>query len=309
MEPLIGTGAKAGNGAGAAAVKDIDQRDFMKEVIEVSRTTPVIVDFWAPWCGPCKQLGPLLEKAVAATKGAVKMVKVNIDKNQELAAQMRIQSIPAVYAFKSGRPVDGFVGALPESQIKSFVQRLTGGAAGGAADDAVAEALDEAKLLLERGDAAAAGNLYAQIVQHDPENPQAVAGQLRTLIALGQTEKARQLLKQLPKELAGEAEIKAVATTLELTESAGKTGSIADLKAKVEADPRDHQSRFDLAMALFAANQKESAVDELLELFRRDRKWNEEAARKQLLKLFEAFGPTDPLTVSGRRRLSSLMFA
>ena len=307
MEPLLGLG-QAPTG-GAAPVKDIGQKEFMTEVIDASKQVPVIVDFWAPWCGPCKTLGPMLEKAVAATKGKVRMVKVDIDKNQAIAQQMRIQSIPAVYAFKGGRPIDGFVGALPESQIKQFVQRLASGGSPTEEDNVIEEALGQAKDLLEAGNHAAAGNLYAQILQHDPENPQAIAGHLRCLIKSGQTAAAQEMLKELPPDLAKDPEIVAVAATLEIAASGAKAGETAPLRAKLEADPKDHQARFDLAMALFAENQKEQAVDELLELFRRDRKWNDEAARKQLVKFFEAFGPTDPLTIAGRKRLSSLMFS
>ena len=307
MEPLLGLGQAP---AGAVApVKDVGQKEFMAEVIDASKEVPVIVDFWAPWCGPCKTLGPMLEKAVAATKGKVRMVKVDIDKNQALAAQMRIQSIPAVYAFKGGRPIDGFVGALPESQIKQFVQRLA--AAGGPTeeDNVIEEALGQAKDLLDAGNHAAAGNLYAQILQHDPENPQAIAGHLRCLIKAGNAGEAREILKELPPEIAKNPEIVAVAATLEIAESGAKAGATQPLRDKVAANPADHQARFDLAMALFAEGRKEPAVDELLELFRRDRKWNEGAARAQLVKFFEAFGPTDPLTIAGRKRLSSLMFS
>lgn len=307
MEPLLGLGQAP---AGAPLpVKDIGQKEFMTEVIDASKEVPVIVDFWAPWCGPCKTLGPMLEKAVAATKGKVRMVKVDIDKNQAIAAQMRIQSIPAVYAFKGGRPVDGFVGALPESQIKQFVQRLATAGGPTEEDNVIEEALAQAKDLLDAGNHAAAGNIYEQILQHDPENPQAIAGHLRCLIAAGNAAEASELLKELPPELVKNPEIAAVAATLEIAQSGAKAGATAPLREKVKADPKDHQSRFDLAMALFAEGDKEAAVDELLELFRRDRKWNEEAARTQLVKFFEAFGPTDPLTISGRKRLSSLMFS
>ena len=309
MEPLLGLG-QGPAGAAALPVKDIGQKEFMAEVIDASKTVPVIVDFWAPWCGPCKTLGPMLEKAVAATKGKVRMVKVNIDQNQAIAAQMRIQSIPAVYAFKGGRPFDGFVGALPESQIKQFVQKVAAQGGGPSEEDeAIEEALAQAKDLLDAGNHAAAGNLYAQILQHDPENLQALAGHLRCLIKSGNAVAAREMLKSLPPDLAKDPEIVAVAATLELAETGAKAGATAPLKAKLDANPADHQTRFDLAMALFAEGQREPAVDELLELFRRDRKWNEEAARKQLVKFFEAFGPTDPLTIAGRKRLSSLMFS
>ncbi len=307
MEPLLGLGQAP---AGAAApVKDIGQKEFMTEVIDASKEVPVIVDFWAPWCGPCKTLGPMLEKAVAATKGKVRMVKVDIDKNQAIAAQMRIQSIPAVYAFKDGRPVDGFVGALPESQIKQFVQRLATAGGPTEEDNVIEEALAQAKDLLDAGNHAAAGNLYAQILQHDPENPQAIAGHLRCLMKAGNADEAREILKELPPEIAKDPEIAAVAATLEIAASGAKAGATQPLREKVQANPADHQARFDLAMALFAEGEKEPAVDELLELFRRDRKWNDGAARAQLVKFFEAFGPTDPLTIAGRKRLSSLMFS
>jgi putative thioredoxin len=309
MEPLIGVGQGGADGAAPLPVKDVGQKDFMAEVIDASKKVPVIVDFWAPWCGPCKTLGPMLEKAVAATKGKVRMVKVDIDKNQALAAQMRIQSIPAVYAFKGGRPVDGFVGALPESQIKQFVQRLAGAGGPSEEDTMIEEALAQAKELLEAGNHAAAGNLYAQILQADPENPQAIAGHLRSLIKSGKADEARAMLKELPPDLAKDPEIVAVAATLELAESGAKAGATEPLKARLAANAADHQARFDLGMALFAEGKREEAVDEMLELFRRDRKWNDEAARKQLVKFFEAFGPTDPLTISGRKRLSSLMFS
>jgi putative thioredoxin len=308
MQSLIGLGATPAEGA-PAKVKDVGQKEFMVEVVDASKTVPVIVDFWAPWCGPCKTLGPMLEKAVAATKGKVRMVKVNIDENQALAGQMRIQSIPAVYAFKDGRPVDGFVGALPESQIKQFVQKVADLGGASAEDEALEEALAQAKTLLESGDHDGAGDLYAQILSFDPENTQAIAGHLRCLIAAGHADEARTMLAQLPPEIAKLPEIAAVVAMLELAESGAKAGATAPLKAKVEADPKDHQARFDLALALFAENQREEAVDQLLELFRRDRKWNEEAARTQLVKFFEALGPTDPLTIAARKRLSSLMFA
>ncbi len=307
MEPLLGLGQAP---AGASApVKDIGQKEFMTEVIDASKEVPVIVDFWAPWCGPCKTLGPMLEKAVAATKGKVRMVKVDIDKNQAIAAQMRIQSIPAVYAFKDGRPIDGFVGALPESQIKQFVQRLATAGGPTEEDNVIEEALAQAKDLLDAGNHAAAGNLYAQILQHDPENPQAIAGHLRCLMKAGNADEAREILKELPPEIAKDPEIAAVAATLEIAASGAKAGATQPLREKVQANPADHQARFDLAMALFAEGEKEPAVDELLELFRRDRKWNDGAARAQLVKFFEAFGPTDPLTIAGRKRLSSLMFS
>lgn len=311
MEFLFGSGGKGapaapGNGPAGDLVKEGSTATFVDDVIKASQTVPVIVDFWAPWCGPCKQLGPLLEKLVAGARGAVRMVKINVDQNQDLAAQLRVQSIPMVYAFKGGRPVDAFVGAQPESQLKSFVERLIGGAdvSGG-----VEEALAEAKEFLAQGDPATAGQIYQEVLAQDPRNGAAIAGLLRCLMATGDHAQAKQVLAGLPPELAGHAEIQGVRTALELAEQAGAAGAPADLRRRLAEHPDDHEARYDLAMAYYAAGEREAAVDELLELVRRDRTWNEEAGRKQLIKLFEAFGPTDPLTLSTRRRLSSLLFA
>jgi putative thioredoxin len=301
-EPLLGAAA-----GGGAPVKDVTTATFMAEVVDGSFDAPVIVDFWAPWCGPCRQLGPILEKVVRAANGAVRMVKVNIDENPEIAQQMRIQSIPAVYAFKDGRPVDGFVGALPESQVKQFVQRLSAQGGPGAA---LAEALDMAKEALQGGDAAGAAALYQQILQRDSANPAALAGLARAMTARGELDRARQVLGRVPKENAGDAEIAAARSALELAEAGKKAlKESGKLRARLQHDPDDHEARFELATALFGSGQREAAIDELLTLYKRDRQWNDEAARKQLLKFFEAMGATDPLTLSARRRLSSLMFA
>jgi putative thioredoxin len=291
----------------ADLIKDSDSAAFMKDVIEMSMKVPVIVDFWATWCGPCKTLGPQLERAVKDAQGAVRLVKIDVDHNQDLAGQMRIQSIPAVYAFKGGRPVDGFVGAVPESQIKAFVKRLIGDAP--TAEDGVNEALAEAKQSFEDGDLETAGAIYQQIHQEIPDNAPAAAGLARVLIEMGQVDHAKALLDGLAPEMLKKPEIVAVKTSLDLAAQAQDLGPAQELAAKVEKDPNDHQSRFDLAMAYFGAGKREEAVDELLELFRRNRTWNEDGARKQLVKFFEAFGPTDPLTVASRKRLSSLMFS
>ena len=298
-EPLIG-------GAAAAPVKDVTSANFMAEVIDGSFDTPVIVDFWAPWCGPCKQLGPILEKTVRATNGAVRMVKLNIDENPEIAQQMRIQSIPAVYAFKDGRPVDGFVGALPESQVRQFVQRL-GGAKG---PSPVEEALTMAKQAAQQGDHATAGALYSQILQRDSGNVEAIAGLARATIARGELAKAKQLLDRVPKENAGHSDVTAARAALDLAEQAQKAmASAGKLRRRLAQNPDDHDARLELATALFGSGDRQAAIGELLTLFKRDREWNEQAARKQLLKFFEAMGPTDPLTLSGRRRLSAMLFS
>jgi len=297
------------NSAPAPAVKDATSATFMTDVIEASRDAAIVVDFWAPWCGPCKQLAPALEKAVKDTRGKVRLVKVNIDQNPDLAQQMRIQSMPAVYAFKNGRPVDGFVGALPESQVKTFVQRLAQLAGGAASPSPIDEAMTAAKEALDAGDTGNAGAIYAQILQHEPGHPGAAAGLARCHIQNGDAKSAESVLAAVPADRANDPEIVAVKAQLDLARQAADAGDVAELMEKIAHNPADHQARFDLAMALFAKNKREAAIDELLELFRRDRKWNEEGARKQLLKFFEAMGPTDPLTVSGRRRLSSLLFS
>ena len=304
MEPLLSTAAAPP----ADAVKDTDTARFAVDVIDASMTTPVIVDFWAPWCGPCKQLGPMLEKAVLATRGKVRMVKLNIDDNQQIAAQMRIQSIPAVYAFFQGRPVDGFVGAVPESQIKSFVENLV--KMGGDPNDAVDEALAQAKAALDDGDTDTAGAIYSQILQAVPDLAAAIAGLARVLIATGRTDDARRVLDQAPEEARKTGDIAAVLSSLELAEqTSGQIGEIPSLRDRVAKDPADHAARIDLAMALYGAGDSAGAIDELIESIRRDRDWNEQAARKQLLKIFEALGPTDPVTVAGRRKLSSILFS
>jgi len=299
-EALIGQQA-----APAGTIKDTDTRNFVRDVIQESQQQPVIVDFWAPWCGPCKTLGPVIERAVQAAGGRVKLVKVNIDQNQQLAQQMRIQSIPAVIAFHNGQPVDGFVGAVPESQVKQFVQRLAGAGGPSPIDDALEQALEAQ----EAGDLQRAAAIYGQIVRAEPGNALALAGLAQCYIAAGDLAQARRTLDTVPPEQRNLPEVVSALATLELAEDAGEVGDRAGLEARLAADPADHEARFDLANALLAQGENEAAVDHLLELVRRNRAWNEEAARKRLVKLFEAFGPTDPLTLSARRRLSSLLFS
>ncbi len=307
METILGSSAPAGKN-GADLIKNGSTATFMADVVDASHEVAVVVDFWAPWCGPCKQLGPALEKAVRDARGAVRLVKIDIDKNPELAQQMRIQSIPAVYAFRDGRPVDGFVGALPDSQVKQFVGRLAAGAGGGPSP--IEEAVALAKEAVQAGDLARAANIFGQVLQHEPDNVDALAGLARIAIGRKDYAQAKQLLARVPAASANHAEVAAARASLELAEAGAQAqGAVGELRARLERDPKDYQARFDLAGALFAQGDREGAVDQLLELVKRDRKWNEEAARKQLVKFFEAMGPTDPLTVSARKRLSSLLFA
>ena len=303
MDNLIGAAAAS---ADANLIKNTTTAGFMADVVDASHDVAVVVDFWAPWCGPCKQLTPALEKAVREAKGAVRLVKINIDENPEVAQQMRIQSIPAVYAFKDGRPVDGFVGAVPDSQVKQFISRLAAGAGPSPIDEAIAQA----KEAFAAGDTATAGNIFTEVLRHEAGNIEAIAGLARVAIVKKDFARARQLLDQVPADKAGHNDVVAARSSLELAEEGEKAaGALGELRQRLERDPKDHQARLDLASALFAADQREEAIDQLLDLVRRDRAWNEEAARKQLVKFFEAMGHTDSLTVAARRRLSSILFS
>ena len=291
---------------GAAPIKDVTTASFETDVIAASMEAPVIVDFWAPWCGPCKQLAPALEKAVSATRGKVRLAKVNIDDNPDLAQALRIQSIPTVYAFFQGRPVDAFQGALPDSQVKQFVDRL---ASQGGGDDGIAAVLEQAQQSLVAGDTENAIALYRAILNEVPGTPAAFLGLVRALLAEDNLDEAKAVLGQVPKEIANHADIAAAKAAIDLAEQAANAGPTGPLKDAVARDPADHRSRIDLATALYAGGEHEAAVDHLLDSIKRDRAWNEEEARKQLVKYFEARGPKDPVTVAGRRRLSSILFS
>jgi len=299
----------------ADPVKDVGLENFVPDVIEASRERIVVVDFWATWCGPCKELTPALEKVIRAYDGSVHLAKVDIDKNPEIAQQLRIQSVPAVFAFFRGQPVDGFMGAMPESQIKAWIEKLVKavGAAGGAPalpqDTGIEFALEQAAETLASGDAQTARALYNDVLGAEPTNVTAFAGVLRSMVTLGEASKAKQMLDKAPAEIAKHKELVSVRAAIELAEQTAGAGSTSELEAKIAQNENDHQVRFDLAMALYAKGEKEPAVNQLLEIVRRSRTWNEDAARKQLVKFFEAFGSTDPLTISARKRLSSIMFS
>lgn len=301
------------NGGDAPAVdliKDATEASFMADVIEASQEVPVIVDFWATWCGPCKTLGPMLETAVKAARGKVRMVKVDVDAEQRLAGALAqqglpLQSIPTVVAFHQGRPVDMFQGAVPQSEITAFVDKLSALAG----DDGLGEALEAAEAMLTEGAAADAAQTFAAILGEEPANAAAYGGLVRAHLAADQIEQAENLLANAPEEIATAPEVEAARAQLELARQAQSAGPVAELKAAVEANPDNHQARMDLAQALYAAGDAEEAVDELLELFRRDREWNDGAAKAQLFTMFEALKPEDPVALNGRRKLSSMIFA
>ncbi|WP_424987526.1 thioredoxin [Microbulbifer sp. S227A] len=293
----------------ADLIKDTTEASFMADVVETSQTTPVIVDFWAPWCGPCKTLGPMLEKAVVAAKGAVRMVKVNVDEAQMIAGQLQIQSIPTVYAFFKGQPIDGFQGAQPESEIKAFVDRVVSAAGGEAPGETLNAAVEAAEEMLADGAAVDAAQTFAAILAEDPNNAGAYGGLVRAHIAMDDLDQAEAILNGAPAEISGSAELEAAHAQIELARQAADAGPIAELTAAVEADPGNLQARFDLALAHHAGGDVQQAVDMLLELFRKDREWNDGAAKAQLFTIFDALKPNDPVVLNGRRKLSSMIFA
>ncbi len=300
-------GAATGSlgGAGGDLIKDTTTADFGADVIEASRDCLVLVDFWAGWCAPCKQLTPVLESVVTSYQGKVRLVKIDVDAHPAIAGQLRIQSLPTVYAFRNGQPLDGFMGAQPESGIREFIDRLLGPDE----EAAVEETLAAANEALEAGDLQTAAQVFATILQSDGQQPEALAGLAKCYLQSGDAERAKQTIELVPPDKRETASVASVLATLELAENAPASGELASLESKVASNPADHDARLELAIAAAASGDKQRAVDELIEIFRRDRNWNEEAARKQLVKFFEAWGPKDPMTLEGRRRLSSLMFA
>ena len=301
-----------GNGAAPALapdlIKETTTQTFVKDVIEESRRQPVLIDFWAEWCGPCRQLTPVLEKAVRNARGKVKLVKMNIDHHPAIPGQMGIQSIPAVIAFVNGQPADGFMGAIPESQVNAFIEKLTKGVtAPGEAN--IAEILQEAEAVLAEGDAAAAAQIYAEVLAHDATNIPALAGLAKCHVATGAIEEASKTLAMVPESKRNDASVKAVQAAIDLAEQAKSVGPVGELEQKVAANPLDHQARFDLATALNAMGRRGEATTQLLEIVKRDRKWNDDGARRQLVQLFEAWGGADEATVEGRKRLSTLLFS
>jgi putative thioredoxin len=304
-----------GNGAAPVAadlIKETTTQTFVKDVIEESKHQPVLVDFWADWCGPCRQLTPVLEKAVHGAKGKVKLVKMDIEAHptvfQQISRQLGIQSIPAVLAFVNGQPADGFMGAIPESQVNAFIEKLTKGMIA-PGEPNIAEMLQEAEAVLAEGDPAAAAQIYAEILALDATNIAAMAGLAKCYVASGAIEQAKQTLAMVPESKRSDAAVKAVQAAIDLAEQAQSVGPIGELEQKVAANPLDHQARFDLATALNAMGKRGEAAAQLLEIVKRDRKWSDDGARKQLVQFFEAWGGADEATVEGRKRLSTVLFS
>jgi putative thioredoxin len=289
-------------------IKETTTQTFVKDVIEESNRQPVLIDFWAPWCGPCRQLTPIIEKAVRAAKGKVKLVKMNIDEHPAIPGQMGIQSIPAVIAFVNGQPADGFMGAVPESQVTAFIDKLTAGMQGGGEPN-IAEILKEAEAVLAEGDPATAASIYAEVLAADATNIAGLAGLAKCYMATGAIEQAKQTIAMVPESKRNDAGVKAVQASIDLAEQAKALGPVTELEQRVAANPLDHQARFDFATALNASGKRAEATNQLLEIVKRDRKWNEDGARKQLVQFFEAWGPTDEATVDGRKRLSTILFS
>jgi putative thioredoxin len=294
------------SGAGGAEthVSDTTSATFRQDVLTESTKRPVLVDFWAPWCGPCKQLTPVLEKVVNAAGGKVKLVKMNIDEHPQIAGQLGIQSIPAVIAFRNGQPVDGFMGAVPEGQVKAFIEKLAGPVGPGPVEELIAEA----EAFQAQGDVATAADVYAEVLQHEPANLKAIGALAKIHVELGDIEGAKGFLAMAPADKADDPLLAGARAALELAEQAATLGDFAELEKKVAEQPGDHQARFDLALALAAAGQREAATDHLVEIVKRDRAWNDDGARKQLLQFFEAWGPMDEMAVAGRRKLSAVLF-
>ncbi|OSQ49964.1 thioredoxin [Thalassospira alkalitolerans] len=297
--------ATAAKGQDKDLIKDSSVETFTQDVIEASMETPVVVDFWAPWCGPCKSLTPTIEKVTREAGGRVKLVKVNIDENQELAAQLRIQSVPTVYAFKGGRPVDGFQGAQPESEVRAFYERL----AGGPIESPIEAILEQAAAALAENDHETAHGHYVSVLERDQQNEIAIGGMIRCMVAMGEIEETRHFVENMAEADRLKAPISAAISALELAETGYSKEDLDDARAKVAADPNDLQAQFDLGMACFATNKRDDAVNAMITIIRKDRSWNDDAGRTQLIKFFEAWGPMDPASVAGRRALSTVLFS